>query len=364
MKTAIRLCFIVVSAWGLAVGLRPARAGELPAALAARVDALVKESMEKTRAPGMGVAVALKNELVFQKGYGLADVENSVAVTAETRFRTASIAKPLTAVMVLRLGEQGKLDVNLPVQKYVPEYPEKRWPLTCRHLLSHLGGVRHYGKPGESTGKEYYPTLRSALRIFAGDPLLHEPGTRYLYSTFGYNLQGAAAESAGGAPYEKLLGECVAGPAGMTATVVDSQARIIPHRSRGYVLASGELRNAELHDTSMKIPGGGLLSTPGDLVKLATALNTGRVLKAETVQSMWTRQHTTDGKQIEYGLGWHISADEAPVRAVSHSGAQAGASTLLVLHPASGRAVAVMCNLEKFAPGSLVQGIFDALGPE
>jgi CubicO group peptidase (beta-lactamase class C family) len=344
--------------------VRLCSAGDLPPDKAAKVDALVTAALERGHIPGAGVAIAMGNETVFQKGYGLSDVENSVPVTEKTRFRTASIAKPLTAVLAMRLVETGKFDLDAPVQKYVPEFPVKEWPLTPRHLLSHTGGVRHYGKPHESTGREYYPAIRDALRLFADDPLLFEPGTKFLYTTFGYNLLGAAAESAGGADFEKLLALHVTGPAGMGSTVIDSHERIIPHRSRGYAMKGTELRNAALHDTSMKIPGGGLLSTPGDLVQFGIALNTGKLLQPATVAAMWTRQRTKDGQEIEYGQGWRVSESDAKPRVVSHSGAQAGTSTLLTLHPASGRAIAVMFNLEKAAPGPLVQAIFEVLGAE
>jgi CubicO group peptidase (beta-lactamase class C family) len=317
--------------------------------------------MKRGEIPALGLAVALANEVVLEKGYGQIDVENAVAATAQARYRTASIAKPMTAVVALKLAEEGVLDLDAPVQTYLPEFPAKRWPLTSRHLLSHLGGVRHYGKPGEASGKNHHKSVRSALRLFADDPLRHEPGTRYLYSTYGYNLLGAVAEAAGKAEFAVLLDRCVTAPAGMTSTCPDSQARLIPHRARGYERVGGELRNAELHDTSMKVPGGGLLATAGDLARFAVAANTARLLKPETVAAMWSRQHTKDGKEIEYGQGWRVSAEGVDPKEVSHSGAQAGTATLLVLRPASGAAVALMCNLEGSKLGSLAKAILQEI---
>ena len=122
---------------------------------------------------------------------------NAVPATADTRYRTASVAKPLTATIVMSLAEQGQLDLDAPVQRYCPEYPTKEWPLTTRHLLGHLGGVRHYKNPQEASSTQHYFDLRSALSTFAADPLLHEPGSKFLYSSFGYNLLGSDCRRSG-----------------------------------------------------------------------------------------------------------------------------------------------------------------------
>jgi CubicO group peptidase (beta-lactamase class C family) len=146
----------------------------------------------------------------------------------------------------------------------------------------------------------------------------------------------------------------------MKSTVVDDQAAIIPHRTQGYLRATpalleelpdghnlqpGQIYNAPLHDTSMKIPGGGLLSTPSDLVRFALALNTGKLLTDETRERMWTVQKTTEGEETGYGLGWKIR-EQSGQKIVSHTGGQAGTSTVLVLFPESGTSVAIMCNLQ------------------
>ncbi len=343
-------------------GVSAAAATGLPPAVAGRIDGLVERAMERGGIPGLSIAVARGDEVVLERGYGLADLENEVPATAQTRYRTASIAKPMAAAVALKLAETGRLDLDAPVQTYLPEFPEKRWPLTSRHLLSHLGGVRHYRRPGEAVGKDHYPSVRGALELFAADPLLHQPGSKFKYTTYGYNLLGAVAEVAGGADFATLLARFVTGPAGMAHTGIDSQRDIIPGRSRGYALRRGQLVNAELHDTSMKIPGGGLLGTAGDLPRFAAALNSGAILRDETRAQMWTRARLNDGAQIQYGMGWLVSPDGAPTKRVSHSGGQAGTSTLLVLHPEEGTAVAVMCNLEGAELAPLVSAVFAALG--
>jgi CubicO group peptidase (beta-lactamase class C family) len=324
------------------------------------VEARVSEAMSRQGVPGLSVAVAVANELCYANGFGQADVENSAPARAESLYRTASIAKPMTATAVMQLAEAGKLDLDAPVWKYCREFSAKPWPVTSRQLLGHLGGVRHYNQPGETTETQHYFALRPALAIFADDPLLHEPETKYHYTTYGYNVVGAVAECAASEEFCTLLRERVFEPAGMKQTREDDQRAVIPGRVRGYVRPSqkdidklpadndfkpGELYNAALHDTSSKIPGGGLLSTAPDLVRFAVAMNTRKLVHEETLAAMWTSQRTTDGKETNYGLGWRIGK-LGDRKTISHGGGQAGTSTYLLLLPEQGVAVAVMCNLQ------------------
>lgn len=350
---------------------------QLPSETVQHIEEQITRMIDSRGIPGLSVAVAKNNRLVFAKGYGEADVENSVLVTTSTRFRTASIAKSMTAVTIMSLVEDGKLNLDAEVQTYCPEYPKKRWPLTSRQLLGHLGGVRHYKSTSETMATEHHDTLQSALQTFKDDPLIHEPGTKYLYTTFGYNLLGSVAEGAAGESFVELLKHRVFQPANMTQTAVDDHFRVIKDRSRGYIrptkerlrrigaekfLTAGELYNSALHDTSMKIPGGGLLSTPSDLVRFAIAVNTGKILSSESLEKMWTSQTTTSGGSTDYGLGWRLGK-RGGRQAVWHTGGQSGTSTILFLLPESGTAVAVMCNLQHVGLFPLASQIADAISP-
>jgi CubicO group peptidase (beta-lactamase class C family)/D-alanyl-D-alanine dipeptidase len=353
-----------VSPWIASLIMAATMATQLPAEEGspdlAQVEQVVSGLVAEQGIPGLSVAVATDNELLFAKGYGQADVENAVAATDQTRYRTASIAKSMTAVVVMSLAEDGAIDLDADVQNYCPDFPRKQWTITPRHLLGHLGGVRHYKNTAETTSTKHFFSLDSALGTFRDDPLLHQPGTKYLYTTFGYNLLGSVAEGAGQSRFAELLQEKVFRPAEMSKSVVDDQRALISGRARGYVrptagklkslpadhgLVPGELYNAPLHDTSMKIPGGGLLSTAPDLVRFAIACNTGELLDAASRDQMWTRQKTTAGKETKYGLGWRVNR-RAGRKVVSHTGGQSGTTTVLVLVPETGTAVALMCNLQ------------------
>ena len=319
----------------------------LPAATVARIDSAITAFMARERIPGLSIAVATGNQVRWEQGYGFADLENFVPATAATVYRLASVSKPITAVAVMQLAERGSLDLDVPIQRYVPSFPAKRYPVTARQLLSHLAGVRHYkGDEWESTRP--YPNLTAGLAMFEDDSLEHAPGARMTYTTHGYTLLGAAVEGAARMPYMDYLRAHVLAPAGISAMRDDDVAALIPHRARAYARDStGALRNAGLANTSYKIPGGGLVSTAADVARFAVAVQSGRIVRPATFARMTTPARTTDGKAIGYGLGWTIGQiPTAPPGVVWHSGGQQGTSSMVYLLPNDGTVVAILTNLE------------------
>ena len=350
----------------------------LPADAIARIDAIVAAEMARQTIPGVSISVAFGNRPILTKAYGTADLEHGVPVGATTAFRTASVAKPLTATAVMGLVESGAVDLDAPVRTYCAAWPATHPPVTLRQVLGHLAGVRHYTKRGESAGKTHYFSLGDSLALFKDDPLLHEPGTKYAYSTYGFSLAGCAIEGASGQSYEAFMRERVFARAGMERTRVDRVYEVIPDRARGYQVLTqpmfdslppsvrgfarvGAVYNADLHDTSMKVPGGGLVSTAEDLVRFGIALNTGALLKKASVEQMWTEQKTTDGKGTGYGLGFGVFPAVDGVRRLSHSGNQAGAASFLVILPEVGATYAIMTNLEDAELGAISRGIAGTL---
>ena len=323
----------------------PSPAGLAPAAVHA-VEAAITGTMSAERIPGLSVAVMTGSELRFAAGFGQADLENAVPATADTVYRLASVSKPITAVAALQLAEQGKLDLDAPVQKYVPSFPLKPWPITTRALLGHLSGIRHYAE-GEFESTRHYNTLADALAIFQDDPLAQEPGTKYLYSTYGFTLVGVVIEAAAGTTYAEYVRKSIFEPAGMAGARVDDVFEIIPHRAQGYQKgAGGTLQNAGLADTSYKIPGGGLCATAPDLVRFAVAVWNGTLLKPETRRAMFTSQKTRDGKRTGYGLGWAVTMGRHGRKEIFHRGDQQRVTSLLYTEPDRGLAIALFANLE------------------
>ena len=333
----------------------------IPALLAAQsadkiraIEQVITTEMSRNTIPGLTVAIGNASGMRWSNGYGMADLENLVPATALTEIRLGSISKPITAVAVMQLVEKDQIQLDAPIQKYVPSFPQKQWPVTVRQLLGHLGGVRHYqGAEIEST--RHYTDRITPLKIFQDDPLLFEPGSKYSYTTYGFNLLGAAVENVTHMPFVDYLRANVFQPAGMDRIGPDDVYAIIPHRSRGYRLtADKQLVNCGLADTSNKIPGGGLISTAGDLVSFALALNAGKLVKPGTRDLMFTNQKFTSGSLSTYGMGWQIAEFEGR-KIVLHGGGQQGISTSLMLFPQEGFALAVMLNREAAPAGDIAK---------
>lgn len=315
------------------------------------VDTAIEAARVAAKIPGVNVAIGRDGRIVYERGFGLADVENDVKATPHTRFRTASIAKPMTAVCVMQLHEQKKLDLDRPFHEIYARWPKKRWPLTCRQLLGHLGGVRHYNRLGEASGTKRYLSVQASLDCFQNDALLHEPGTKYHYTTYGYSLLGVAVERAAKTTFGRYLQKNVWDRAGMAHSTLDDHFALIPGRARGYRLEGNQLRNCEMHDTSMKIPGGGLRSTASDLVRFGLAMLGDQLVQPATRKRMWTRQQTKSGEATGYGLGFRVGRRDG-MRVIGHTGGQAGTTCFLVILPEKATAFAVMSNLyrAKLAP--------------
>ena len=354
-----------------------------------RVDSVIRATMEEHQVVGLQVAIGIGDSPVWTEGYGTADLEHDSRVTPETRFRTASVSKWMTATAALMLVEHGKLDLDAPVQRYCPEYPEKRWTVTMRTLLAHRAGVRHYwganGEPRATAEQrrhlealqeeqrrwmiERYTGVVRPLDRFKDDTLLFEPGTRFHYTSFGYRLVGCVLQGAAGTTYASLMDSLVFGPAGMTHTINDDAYAIVPGRVRGYTRTTGgDLRRSSFRDVSENLPAGGHLSTASDLVRFALAFNSGRLVSDSSRAAMVALPPGEDDDGAFYGFGVNVvTARQLGGRTIlMHSGGQNETRTLLVLVPGDRVAVATMTNYEPFGGqqqqlvGALLQVVLDS----
>lgn len=351
MRYPIRAVSLIAALLLIAGSAHAQQTAALPADKLEKIEKTISSEMSRLGIPGLSVAVVVDHKLRWSNGYGLADVENFVPSKAMTAYRLGSISKPITAAAVMQLAERGKLDLDAPIQKYCPAFPAKQWPVTARLLLGHLSGVRHYNNVAEVASTRHYNSVVEGLDMFKNDPLLFEPGTKYNYTTHGYAVLGCAVEGASGMRFEGYVRENVFKPAAMDRIRVDHVADIIPNRAQGYEKTrSGELRNSGLADTSYKIPGGGFISTVDDLARFAIAMQTGALVKKETLDQMWAAHKTRDGKETGYGLGWRVS-ERNGMKEVHHGGAQQRVSTFLYTIPEKGLAVVLMTNLEGIGGG-------------
>lgn len=315
-----------------------------PAKIAA-VQALISAAMTRLGIPGLSAAIVTERRLRWTGAFGVADLENLVPARPVTIFRLASVTKPITATAVLQLVEAGKVELDAPIQRYVPGFPPKQWPVTVRHLLSHQSGIRNWTEE-EFHSTRRFATVADSLAFFKDDPLRFEPGTRTEYTSLGYELLGAVVEGASGQRFDRYLADRVFAPAGMEWARVDDVLAVIPNRAGGYRMgAGGQLTNSPLSDVSNRVAGGGLSATAEDVARFAIALQKGVLLRPSTARAAFGRQRTRDRKFTGYGLGWVIGVHAGRTE-VYHAGGQPRVSTILYMVPRSGFAVVLLCNLE------------------
>ena len=343
-----------------------AQAASAPASpLAARLadfDGWVAQRMTAERIPGMTVGFA-QGEVEWVKGYGYADLENRVPATARSSYRLASVTKPMTAVAILQLLEQGKVDLDAPVQSYVAYFPVKAFPVTVRQLLGHLGGIDAYRDNRTEQHFKEHKTTRQSLAVFEQFELIAEPGTRFRYTSYGYNLLGAVIEGVSGESYGGYMRRHVWGPLGMAATRMDDPDAVIAHRVRGYRLDGQELRNSEFVDISSRFSAGGTRASVPDMLAFGKGIHDGKILSATSVAAMVQPMATRAGRLTDYGMGWEILPTGGRY-AIAHSGQQPETVTYLFSFPSRKLTIAVAANLERANTEAVAQRLFEVVTGE
>jgi serine beta-lactamase-like protein LACTB, mitochondrial len=295
--------------------------------------------------PGISVCVGNKEKILWAQGFGFADLENKVPVTPNSRFRMGSVSKMITTLAVGLLYQQGKWDLDAPIQKYLPDFPEKKYPITTRQLAGHTAGIRHYRNNDPLSVPRRYKTVKEGLWIFKDDSLLFKPGTAYNYSTYGYCLLSAVVEGVSHTDFLSFMRESIFRPVGMVNTIADYSDSIVPGRVRFYEHSKGQLVNAALVDNSYKWAGGGFLSTPIDLVNMSRSLLNHTLLNKQTVELLFTSQRLENGTDTRVGIGWRIDTDSRGRTIIHHGGTIDGGRTFLVMYPNEGIIVAIAANM-------------------
>ncbi len=324
-------------------------AGEPTTVSAGFVDAVGRahtyvEKEVAPKVPGLSIAVGVNGKIVWSEGFGFKDLTTKMPVTPTTSFRIGSISKSLTSVGLVLLVERGQLDLDVPVQKYVPDFPDKGAPITTRLLAGHLAGIRHY-RGDEMLMNRPFANAHAGLAIFQNDPLEAPPGTKFIYSTYGWTLISAVMESAAHEEFLRYMDENVIQPLGLTHTHADRKDIPDPDCTQFYESnAQGRFVVAPAVDNSYKWAGGGYLSTPEDLVRFGSALLQPGFLKERSLALLFMPQKTSDGGPTGYGIGWFIRKDAKGHRILIHTGGSIGGTSFLLLHPETRTVVAMTCN--------------------
>lgn len=300
--------------------------------------------LKTSRLPGLSIAVSRDGGVVWAEGFGYADLEHGVPVTPGTQLRIASISKSLTATLMARLRERGLLDLDVPVQRYVPDFPDQGAPITLRQLAAHRSGLAHY-TDADLVNATRYADMTAALAKFRDRPLESLPGTKFRYSSFGYNLIGAAVEGVTHEPFVAVMAREITGPLGLSRTVPDEHDRIIPGRTAFYTRhADEEPSNAPAVDNSDVWPAGGYLSTASDLVRFGHAVVEGSFLTPASRELLLSPVPENVSQGESFGLGWQVEKRDG-LSIVGHDGSHVGCMARLRVYRGTGVAVAVLVNL-------------------
>jgi CubicO group peptidase (beta-lactamase class C family) len=274
---------------------------------------------------------------------GKADRARGLDNTLTTKFRIGSMNKMFTAVATLQLVERGLLSLDDPIGKILPDYPNAAVAskVTIRHLLSHTGGTGDIFGPEFEAHRLELRTLRDYVALYGARDLRFEPGSTWEYSNYGFLLLGVLIEKLSGQSYYDFVAEHVFAVAGMTDTGSEPESVVVANRSIGYMRDRVDLVPNDPTLPWRGTSAGGGYTTAADLMKFAAALESNRLLKAETLAAATRAQFATGA----YGFGFQV-APPGQVRRYGHSGGAPGMNAELRVYPASGQSVIVLCNLD------------------
>ncbi|MEJ5261913.1 MAG: serine hydrolase [Ignavibacterium sp.] len=311
-----------------------------------KLSSYLQTYLDYKRIPSISAGVYKSGKIYWLDAKGLIDLENFVPAKNTSLYRIASITKSITAVAVMQLYEKGLIDLDAEINTYVPYFPKKKWKLTVRHLLNHTGGIRSYRSEEEFNSKMFYSTTRDAVLTFANDDLLFEPGTKYNYTSLGYSLLAALIENVSKTSFENYLRRNIFEPAGMKATRVDRQRSIIYERVRGYEKSPDRrFINSPLADLSLKVAGGGLISTSEDLLLFVKALLEEKLISKKTLQLMLSPTILKTSQRINYGFGFSLADASDSLKWFGHEGRGTGFSSGLMIVPDEELASVYLINI-------------------
>lgn len=325
------------------------------AARADKVDDYVREEMRRRHVPGLALAVVRDGKTVKTQGYGLASVELNAPVTPETVFEIGSISKQMTAAAIMLLVEEGKLSLDDPIGKHLPNTPDAWERVTVRHLLSHTSGLKNY------TGlKGFELTARlkrdDFIKLIGAYPLAFAPGDAHSYGNTNYNLLGFIIEAASGRPYWEFMAARIFQPLGMNATRDRDPRYVIPRRANGYEWEDGQLVGRD-YDLTDVFAAGAVVSTVLDLARWDAALAGDKFLRASSLERIWTPTRLNDGTLHPYGLGWHVENFRGHGR-VRHTGQTAGFAASITRYRQDRLTVILLTNLgTQGLAGRINQGV-------
>jgi CubicO group peptidase (beta-lactamase class C family) len=314
----------------------------LPRPVEAAIDSLFRQAYP-SRAPGATVLIARGDTVLYRKAFGMADLELQVPMQPDHVLQLASITKQFTSVAILMLMEQGKLSLQDPLSKFVPDFPRGN-EITIHHLLNHSSGIMSYTNVAEFRAKMRLDmTPEEIIGSMKGIPLEFAPGTQYNYSNTGYVLLGHIIEKLSGMSYATFIRTRIFDTLGMTQSYYGSNDAVIPRRARGYQLNDDVFEHPEYFSPTIAYAAGGLLSTVDDMMRWTMALRRNRLISERSLRMAFTNHPLSNGRPSNYGYGWFIN-ELADVPTAEHPGGINGYATSGVFLPSTGMYAIVLTN--------------------
>jgi CubicO group peptidase (beta-lactamase class C family) len=342
--------------------------GSVDPTVAAKIDAFVAAEMRRQQVPGVAVGVVRGARVFLAHGYGSANVEHDVPVTAHTLFQSGSVGKQFTALLVMLQVEDGKLALDEPLTRYFTDAPASWQAITARHLLTHTSGIREYTDSSSADGAAAFDPRRDRseeqlVREAYARPLQFAPGSRWHYSNTGYAILGALVRRVCGRYYGDLLQQRVFVPLGMKTARIISEEDIVWHRAAGYRLVDGQLKNQEwVAPTLNTTADGSLYLALADMIAWDRGLRAGALLTPASWQQIYTPVRLASGRSYPYGFGWEV--DEWRGKAwYHHGGSWQGFRTYISRYLAADLTIIVLANLADASPERFVDGIAAILEP-
>ncbi|MVM29033.1 serine hydrolase [Spirosoma sp. HMF4905] len=324
--------------------------------LSTQFDKLLAEQF-KPDSSGCTALVARKGKVIYQKAFGMANIELNVPMRPDHVFRIGSITKQFTAVAILQLMEQGKLSLQDEITRFIPDYPTQGKKITVEHLLTHTSGIKSYTDMKEfETIMKNDMTPTELIDFFKNQPMEFEPGTQWKYCNSGYFLLGYIIEKVSGKPYPQYLDDVFFKPLGMTSSYYGDNAKLIKNRASGYQAGKDGVDNASYLSMTQPYAAGAIVSTVGDLWKWHQAVHSYKLVKKETLDKAFTRYKLRDGKLTDYGYGWGLGTIKGSPT-IAHNGGINGFLTSGTYLPREDVFVAVFSNSTAKDPGEIAERI-------
>jgi len=329
------------------------------------VDDAVIQQMKQQGIVGVAVGIIRDSKIVYTNGYGYSNVQKQNPVTSASVFNWASNSKPVIAVAAMQLVQMDQLNLDAPINKYLPKLPDHFSKITTRQLLCHQSGIPHYSN-GRIVSSDRTITARqeldpyNSIHRFVLSPLIFEPGSKTDYSSYAYVLLSAVVQSAGKFKLDKQLSERIGQPLDMRSFQIDVPFKAQKDWATGYKISNGLPEPIKDYAHFWKHGAGGYKSDVRDFAKFANALANKQLINEKTTSAMWTNQNTVDGAKSKYGLGVVVEGEGRSLK-ISHNGSQDETRTRMVIYPNLGHGIVVMCNTQGAEPGRISPAIYSAM---